>query len=154
MRSLVYLLVFFIICGLFSCGQVVVNERIADIPAHKWQQQRAAIVDLDVKETAPYQLYFIFRHTEQYPYNNIVAKVTIKDTLNKVVTALTVNAPLTASSGKWEGNAVDDLYDHFIKLNTIVPLRKGRYHFIITQLMKDDPLPFVLNAGIAIEKQQ
>ncbi|MBO9619061.1 MAG: gliding motility lipoprotein GldH [Niabella sp.] len=154
MRSIVYLLILFIACGLLSCRQVVVNERIADIPAHEWQQNHAAVVDLDVAATAPYQLYFIFRHTEQYPYNNIVAKVTIKDTLNKVIAALTVNAPLASASGKWEGNAIDDLYDHFIKLNTIVPLRRGRYHFIITHQMKDDPLPFVLNAGIAIEKQK
>lgn len=152
MRSFVYVLIFFI-SGLFSCQQVTVNERIADIPDHRWRQQHAAMVDLDVRAAAPYQLYFIFRHTEQYPYNNIVAKITIKDTLNKVVAALTVNAPLASPSGKWEGNAIDDLYDHFIKLNTIVPLRAGRYHFIINQLMKDDPLPFVLNAGIAIEKQ-
>ena len=153
MNRFIILYTMIIFCGLAACKEVDVNQRIADIPDHQWGKHLSATIDLDVKDTANYALYLIFRHTEQYPYNNIVAKITIKDTANHTVAAFTVNAPLTSTSGKWDGRNIDDLYDHFIKLNKVIPLKKSRYSFIINQLMKDDPLPYVLNAGIAIEKQ-
>ncbi|ANH83609.1 gliding motility lipoprotein GldH [Niabella ginsenosidivorans] len=152
MNRLILFISLMLICWLASCKQVDVNQRVADIPDHKWGKRLSAIIDLDVKDTADYGLYFIFRHTEQYPYNNIIAKITVKDTANHTIAAFTVNASLVSASGKWDGRGIDDLYDHFIKLNRTIPLKKNRYRFVISQLMKDDPLPFVLNAGIGIEK--
>lgn len=129
-----------------------VNEAVADIPKHEWQKKRPAIVTFDIPDTARYEIFLLMRHTQQYPYNNILLNIAIKDTSNHVLTAINVNAPLTTKAGKWTGFNIDDLYDHRIRLHTAVPLRKNRYHFIISQRMKDDPLPFVLNAGIALEE--
>ncbi|WP_018627234.1 gliding motility lipoprotein GldH [Niabella aurantiaca] len=152
MDRFVYCLFFVLISTVFSCRQVKVTERIADIPRHEWRKNVPAVIELDIADTATYQLYLLVRHTQQYRYNNLVARISIKDTANQPITSFRVNASLVTPSGKWAGNNIDDLYDHRIRLNTDVPLKKNRYRFTISQLMKDDPLLFILNAGIGIKK--
>ncbi|MCF3111136.1 gliding motility lipoprotein GldH [Niabella sp. CC-SYL272] len=136
----------------FSCKQIEVRERVADIPRHEWKKKSPAIVELDITDSASYQLYLILRHTQQYRYNNLVASISVKDTAGHPVSTLRVNASLVTPSGKWGGSNIDDLYDHRIRLNVPVVLKKNRYRFTISQLMKDDPLLFMLNAGIGVEK--
>lgn len=152
MDRFVYSLLFILISAVLSCTHIEVKERIADIPRHEWRKNVPAVVELDIADTAAYQLYLLVRHTQQYRYNNLVARISVKDTANRPVTSFRVNASLVTPSGKWAGNNIDDLYDHRIRLNTDVPLKKNRYRFTISQLMKDDPLLFILNAGIAVKK--
>jgi len=152
MNRLVYVLLFVSVSVVLSCRQVEVTERVADIPRHEWSQKTPAVVEIDIKDTATYELYLLVRHTQQYRFNNLVAKISIKDTANHPLSSFKVNASLVNPSGKWAGNNIDDLYDHRIRLHTTVALKKNRYRFTISQLMKDDPLDFVLNAGIGIKK--
>ncbi|MCD2423838.1 gliding motility lipoprotein GldH [Niabella pedocola] len=136
----------------FSCKHIEVRERVADIPRHEWSKKKPAVIELDVADSATYQLYLILRHTQQYRYNNLVASISIKDTSGHPLSTFRVNASLVTPSGKWGGSNIDDLYDHRIRLNIPLVLKKNRYRFTISQLMKDDPLLFMLNAGIGIEK--
>lgn len=152
MNRFVYLLFFVSICVILSCRHVEVTERVADIPQHEWSKKKPAVVEIDITDTATYELYLLVRHTQQYRYNNLVAKISIKDTANRPLTAFKVNASFVTPSGKWAGNNIDDLYDHRIRLHTTVALKKNRYRFTISQLMKDDPLDFILNAGIGVKK--
>ncbi|WP_300604268.1 gliding motility lipoprotein GldH [Niabella sp.] len=152
MNRFVSVLLFILTAPVFSCKHIEVRERVADIPRHEWGKKFPAVVELDVADSATYQLYLILRHTQQYRYNNLVAAVSIKDTTGHPVTTFRVNASLVTPSGSWAGGNIDDLYDHRIRLNTPVVLKKNRYRFAISQLMKDDPLLFILNAGIGIEK--
>ncbi|MBZ4188752.1 gliding motility lipoprotein GldH [Niabella beijingensis] len=152
MNRFVYVFLLVMIGGVISCKHVEVKERVADIPGHEWNKKSPAVVELDVTDTATYQLFLIVRHSLQYRYNNIVVNVAIKDTANRSLNSFRVNASLVTPSGNWAGSNIDDLYDHRIRLNTAVTLKKNRYRFVITQLMKDDPLPYILNVGMGIEK--
>ncbi len=48
---------------------------------------------------------------------------------------------------------MDDIFDHRIRLTQApIKLKMGNYTFTIQQAMREDPLPYVLNAGIRVEK--
>jgi hypothetical protein len=52
---------------------------------------------------------------------------------------------------------MDDIVDQRIPfyLNNIpTPLKKGKYTFTLQQVMREDPLQHVLNAGIRVEKAE
>lgn len=152
MNRFVYVLLLILVSIVLSCRHIEVTERVADIPRHEWSKKTPAVVEMDITDTATYELYLLVRHTQQYRYNNLVARVAIQDTASHTLASFKVNASLVTASGKWAGNTIDDLYDHRIRLHTRVALKRNRYRFSISQLMKDDPLPFILNAGIGLQK--
>ncbi|MGJ7032064.1 gliding motility lipoprotein GldH [Niabella hirudinis] len=154
MNRFVYVVLFILTSIVLSCQHIEVTERVADIPRHAWSKKMPAVVEIDIPGSSTYELYLLVRHTQQYRYNNLVARIAIRDTANRTLASFKVNASLVTPSGKWAGNNIDDLYDHRIRLHTNVALTKNRYRFAISHLMKDDPLDFVLNAGIGIQKTE
>lgn len=147
-----YLLLFLVLAGI-ACKEVAVNEKIADIPKHRWPKNAAQAVTIAVTDTAAYNLVLLFRHTLQFRYNNILLGLEIKDSSGNQIAHFNINAGLTTLTGKWKGVNIDDLYDYRIDLHTAVPLKKNRYRFIFKQLMNADPLTHVLNVGIALEQK-
>lgn len=66
--------------------------------------------------------------------------------------------PLATNEKGWLGTAMDDLYEHRVAL-TLDPQKfnfkkKGTYIFTLEQVMREDPLQHVLNAGIRLEKKE
>jgi hypothetical protein len=49
---------------------------------------------------------------------------------------------------------MDDIYEHRIPLAPEQNLKAGTYTFTIEQIMREDPLKNVLNAGLRLEKKQ
>jgi hypothetical protein len=49
---------------------------------------------------------------------------------------------------------MDDIYEHRQPLTGKVRLKAGTYKLILENIMREDPLQHVLNAGIRIEKVQ
>jgi hypothetical protein len=48
---------------------------------------------------------------------------------------------------------MDEIIEHRIKINQYpVKLKQGNYRFMIEQIMRENPLLFVLHAGVRIEK--
>ena len=48
---------------------------------------------------------------------------------------------------------MDDVFDHRIRITkSPIHLKKGVYQFSLQQIMREDPLPSILNAGIRVEK--
>ena len=140
-----------LVFSITSCRHIEVNERTADIPGHEWQRKHKVLVSLAIKDSAIYHLYFIARHTEQYAFKNILADLAIQDSTKKELYFMKLNIPLVNKNGEWSGRKMDDLYDHYIKINRSVVLKPGRYWFIIQHQMKEDPLPYILNVGIGID---
>jgi gliding motility-associated lipoprotein GldH len=72
------------------------------------------------------------------------------DTVQKIQYEL----PL-ANKDKWLGTAMGDVYEHRVLLtpHPIYFKRSGEYIYKIEQVMREDPLPHVLNVGLRIEKK-
>lgn len=137
-----------------GCRPVDVYENTTGIPRHAWARNHKAVVELDVKDSAYHNLVFVIRHTEKYKYTGIACSITIHDTAagTKPLAYLKVNVPLITRRGNWAGDNMDDLFYHRSKIDQPIFFKPGRYRFVLQHKMKENPLPHILNVGVAIEK--
>ncbi len=147
--SIIFLALF---SSLQSCNTIDVYEQTIALPKHEWKSNLRLNFMADVKDSsAYYNIYFVFRHTESYHFNNIWINLT--STFPKD-TARTEKIPITLANGNgWLGTSMDDIIEQRLLINRQpVRLPAGTYKFSITQIMREDPLQNVLNAGIRLEK--
>jgi gliding motility-associated lipoprotein GldH len=145
---------------LFSqCKPIDLYERTVDIPKHAWKSDFIPSFSFDVKDTsALYEVSLILRHTDAYPFNNIWLNVQIEapDTMYVFRT----EQRLGSNEQGWLGTGMNDVYEHRLRLNDALEnagvsfRRKGIYTFRLSQLMREDPLPHVLQAGIRVERKK
>ena len=94
----------------------------------------------------------MIRHEDAYHFNNIWLNVTTKapgDTTRNQQ----VDVVLADNKKGWLGTGMDDVFDHRVRITrSPVKLKKGDYTFILQQNMREEPLQFILNAGIRVEK--
>jgi gliding motility-associated lipoprotein GldH len=143
-------------CSLFlvSCTTIDLYEKSVPIPGHKWSSSFKPSFTFTIKDTsAPYQLFLVLRHNEKYNFNNIYinlyASLPGSDSTIKIQRDLVLG---TNEKG-WDAEGMDDIYEHRIKLGDPQPLKAGTYTFTLEQIMREDPLENVLDAGLRIEKK-
>lgn len=149
-RSLVVLLGLTLLFS--SCRDVVYSE-YKKFKDNEWAINDKAVFDLEIKDTQTLNnIYLMVRHTEVYPFNNLIVFVTTKYPDGKVLTD-TMNVILANDKGEWLGSGSGDIFDFKVpvKKNVRFPL-PGKYQFIFEQGMRPNPLPMVMDFGFEIEK--
>lgn len=156
-------------CSLWltSCTTIDLYEKVVPVPAHHWQSSFKPQFTFQIRDTTvPYQFYILLRHNNKYKYNNIWVNLWGKapaDTQQK----LSLELPLASKEG-WLGTGMDDIFEHRIrvggeagKLTFLKPAAEGYYFtkpgdytFTLEQIMRDDPLPDVMNVGLRLEKKR
>jgi len=141
--------------GLSSCNTVDIFEKNVPIPSNEWQRDFKPAIDFNITDTtASYNIYVTFRHTHAYSYNNIWLNISFQlpgDTLNKQRVNL-----LLANEKGWLGAGMDDIYE-VRQLITPQPFqfkKSGKASFTLEQIMRENPLKHIMNAGIRVEKVQ
>lgn len=138
---------------LSSCTSTVgLYEKTASFASHEWSSDNKPSFTFEISDTThPYQLFFVVRHTDAYRYKNIWVNIQVK----APDSTYTVQRQFTLADGeKWLGSGMDDVFEHRIAFSKGPGLlKKGTYTFQLQQVMREDPLQSVLNAGIRIEKQ-
>ncbi|MGC4232186.1 MAG: gliding motility lipoprotein GldH [Niabella sp.] len=148
-----YFLLFILIgCTVASCKQVNVYEKQVDLPEHTWKKNQNAVIRFRITDTTEHQLYFVVRHTRQFPYNKLLVRLLIQDSTKKTISSMRIIAPLTDSAGNWNGQPMDDIYYSRIKITPPVMLSPGEYRFVLQQAMKEASLNHILNVGIALNQ--
>lgn len=141
---------------LFSCTSTDLYEKVVPVPKHQWQSRFKPAFTFNVKDTgSPYQLYLIVRHTNSYKYNNVWVNLSAKgpaDTARR----FTLELPLANKEG-WLGAGMDDVFEHRIAF-VLDPQkfsfsRSGAYTFTLEQIMREDPLPAIMNVGLRLERK-
>jgi len=137
-----------------SCTTIDLYEKSVAIPEHSWKSSFKPSFNFTIKDSnAAYQLFLVLRHNEKYSFNNIYvnvyAQVPGRDSAIKIQKDLT----LADNEGWKAASGMDDIYEHRLPLGEIQALRAGNYTFTIEQIMREDPLLNVLNAGLRIEKK-
>jgi gliding motility-associated lipoprotein GldH len=147
----------FAVLILNSCRTIDLYEKVVSIPGHSWQSNFKPKFTFEIKDTSSnYQVFIILRHNDKYNYNNIWLNLYAQapgDSAKKFMLEL----PLANNEKGWLGSAMDDLYEHRVAL-TLDPQKfnfkkAGTYSFTLEQVMREDPLLNVLNAGIRLEKK-
>jgi gliding motility-associated lipoprotein GldH len=150
-----FLFIFIIAVAFYSCTTVDLYEKTVAIPGHAWKSDFKPVFEFSITDTTTaYQLFLVLRHTEEYNFTNIY--VNLYAQLPGGDTAMKIQRDLQLASNDkgWLGNGMDDIYEHRIKLGDPQPLKAGTYKFTLEQIMRQDPLEHVLDAGIRIEKKR
>ena len=130
-----------------------VVEKTKSFPNHEWKAAEIPTLSFEVIDTASkYNLYLVLRHEDAYRYKNIWVTVQMKSPDTTIV----IKREFTlANNTKWLGTNMSDIIEHRIAFNTIpATLKKGTYTFTLQQSMREEPLQFILNAGIRVQKVQ
>ncbi|TAH04649.1 MAG: gliding motility lipoprotein GldH [Sphingobacteriales bacterium] len=139
-----------------SCTTIDVFEKSNHFSNQQWAAVDTPIINFTVTDTSSlYNVYLVLRHTDAYNYNNIWVNITTKTPQNTVLNQQ-LNVELAKNNKGWLGTGMDDIFEHRIRITrqAIALPAKGNYSFTLKQLMRQDPLQHVLNAGIRIEKAQ
>ena len=137
-----------------SCTTIDLYEKSVTIPGHQWKSSFKPSFDFTIKDTSSaYKLFFILRHNEKYSFNNIYINVYVKGPGQDTAMKIQQDLVLATNEKGWLGTGMDDIYEHRIPLAAEQSLKAGNYTFTIEQIMREDPLENVLNAGLRIEKK-
>lgn len=125
----------------------------------KWDSENTLKFEVEIKDTgAVYQSYILLRHDDNYPYSNIWLRLNSKlqgnDNDKKGVR---LNLKLADLNGVWLGKGMGSIWEHKIPLSKkegLIFEQPGIYEISLTQIMREDPLTSVLNAGLVIQKRK
>lgn len=142
----------FIIVLLFgACNTIDLFEQSKAFPTHQWQSSDTATFSFEIIDTtALYNVLLVLRHEDAYRYKNIW--LTIK--MQTPDSAIHIKREfILANNQQWLGNNISDIVEHRITFNSApAKFKKGKYIFILKHEMREDPLDYILNAGIRVEK--
>lgn len=132
-------------------------QKQVQIPGAKWSSTfqpdfKVEISDVKVR----YNMSLVIRHDESYPNSNIWIRMKVKAPGEKTFRdGGRMELPMTNAAGAWLGRGMGGIWEQRIA----IPVKEapsfakpGVYEIKIEQLMRDDPLPAVLNVGLRIEK--
>jgi gliding motility-associated lipoprotein GldH len=136
-----------------SCKQLDTFEKNTSIPKYEWKSSFAATGNFLISDTTSvYEASVVIRHTDAYKYNNIWLNVGIQSPGDSMQYQK-IPVDLGNDAQGWKGTGMNDIWE-IRQLIFSAPLKKpGTYNFSITQIMRDDPLPAVMSAGLRLEKK-
>ena len=143
-----------------SCTDIDLFEKHVSIPKHEWKADFKPQFTFNIQDTtAVYDVMLILRHNEKYRYNNIWVKLSIQSPGDSAQT-IRIEKTLATNKDGWLATAMDDIYDHRISINNELAENNisfktpGEYTFTLQQDMREDPLLYVMNVGLRVEKKQ
>ncbi len=137
----------------WTTGVFEKNLRFND---HEWPAAVKPDIAFDISDTVSlYNIYIVIRHTDAYHFNNIYLRATVKEPGDSQGRTGDYDLQLATNGKGWIGTAMDDIYDARLLIQPKTRFRKaGSYHITLEQLMREDPLKYVLSAGLRVEKVQ
>lgn len=139
---------------LASCIKTDLYEKNVAIPGHTWEYAFKPRVEFTITDTiSSYNIFIVVRHTDAFRYNNLWVRLKSSAPGDTAVTTQQFDLPL-ATQNRWTGTGMDDIYEHRILLykRPVRFVRQGQYTVNIEQVMRENPLPHVMNIGLRLEK--
>ena len=139
--------------GLSGCREIALYEQLVNVPGGEWKRERKLNFGIEIADTSVhYNLYATIRHTTLYPYRNIWIRVGLQQPGSDSVTYQDFELPL-ASNDAWLGTGMNDVYERRVRLfGTPIKFENpGRLNFSLQHIMREDPLPAVLQVGLRVE---
>ena len=137
-----------------SCIKIDLFEKQSQIPSQQWYYNNVPQFTFNIEDTSSlYDVYIVLRHTDLYEYNNIwlrVGSTAPSDTIHYQ----NINLKLASDSKGWEGIGMDDIFEvrKIISPGPLAFKKSGDYSFSVAQIMRENPLNYILNVGIRVEK--
>lgn len=153
MKTKYFLFLLFLSLVAGGCIQINMYEKQVPIPAQKWHYDYVPEFQFEIRDTtSKFLIYVTIRHTDLYQFNNLWLRIGSQapgDTMKYQK----INLQL-AEGGAWDGTGVDDIYEvrKLISAGPVSFRKAGTYTFRIAQIMRENPLRYILNVGIRIEQ--
>ncbi len=132
--------------------QTLVDDNFV-LPGRNWSYVEKVQIPVNIENAdIRYNLYFNLRHTSDYKYSNIFILIHFISPEGKRTTERR-EFKLALPDGQWLGSGSGNLYSYQIpfKRNYKFPV-EGKYMIELEQNMRDNPLEYVTDAGIRIER--
>jgi gliding motility-associated lipoprotein GldH len=143
------------VLGLSACNWTTgVFEKNLTFDNHEWPASVKPDIAFEITDTtSSYNIYIVLRHTDAYHFNNIYIRATVKEPGDAKGRTGDYDLPLATNDKGWIGTAMDDIYDARLLIQPKTRFKKaGIYHISMEQLMRENPLKYVLSAGLRVEK--
>ncbi|MFY7652890.1 MAG: gliding motility lipoprotein GldH [Chitinophagaceae bacterium] len=139
--------------GIFSCQTIDLYEKQVSFSTQEWHSSNQPSFEFEITDTtAKYQIFVVIRHADAYRYNNIWLNVTTQSPTGENYKQQ-LELTLGDNTKGWLGTGMGDIFDHRVLITrSPIPLKKGKYRFTLQQTMRENPLQYVLQAGIRVEK--
>jgi len=150
----VYFIVLFLCVLLVGCATNDLFERTERFSRHEWSANQEPLLKFDISDTGSfYNIYIVIRHTDAYRYNNIWLNITTQSPDDTPPRTQLLDISLADNTRGWLGSGMDDIYERRARIiEAPIRLKKGTYTFKLQQAMREDPLGYILSAGIRVEK--
>jgi gliding motility-associated lipoprotein GldH len=144
-------------CFLTGCLPSPVYQKQYPIPNNSWRYSYTPSFKFDITDTTSlYNIYFIIRHTEAYPYSNVWMWIHTKAPGDTVFTRSRIEVPLAEPSGKWLGRGMGEIWEQRMPItqegDAAILRKKGTWEIKLEQNMRLNPLPEILQVGLRVEK--
>ncbi len=145
---------FLILEGFSACQDTqTIADNNLEIPGQNWSYTEKVQVPVTIENAdIPYNLYVNLRHTSSYKYSNIFLLVHITSPNGKRITERK-EFRLALPDGEWLGSGSGNMYSYQIPFKETYRFSlKGKYLIELEQNMRDNPLDYVSDAGVRVEK--
>lgn len=141
-----------------SCVQSPFYQKTYAIPKNEWEYGNKQKFKFEVTDTKSlYNLYFIIRHTEAYPFANIWVWIYTKQPGDTTFSKTRLEIPLAEPGGKWLGRGMGAIWEQRMPISndgdTVMLRKKGTWEIYVEQNMRVNPLPEVLHVGLRVERK-
>jgi gliding motility-associated lipoprotein GldH len=141
-----------------ACVKSPHYQKTYSIAKNEWAYNNKPTFKFDIEDTTSmYNLFFIIRHTEAYPYSNIWMWVYTKKPGDTVFTKTRIEVPLAEPGGKWLGRGMGAIWEQRMPISdardTTMLRKKGTWEIRLEQNMRVNPLPEVLQVGLRIDRR-
>jgi gliding motility-associated lipoprotein GldH len=155
MKKLYFVFVVFMV--FISCKQLDKSMQLHNINNASWSSADKPSFSFEITdETALYEMAFMVRHTNDYKYNNLFVNVSY-NAAGIAGEKKHVEIPLTNSNLAWSGKMFNNIVETYVTAKILpdsITIKKGTYTFTIENIMREDPLPQILQIGLMIQKHK
>ena len=150
--SALFFLALIIIVGLSSCDKNRVFDEYKAIPDYSWNKDNPVVFNFYMEDTTSlHDFYINLRHGGQYQFSNLFLFVTTTLPDGKMARD-TVELILADKDGRWRGKGLGDIWTHSFPFYERFRFpEKGEYKITLTQAMRVDNLPSVMDVGLRVE---
>jgi gliding motility-associated lipoprotein GldH len=157
MRHSIILIVFLLSLLVAGCIPSPYYQKEYPIPNQEWKYGFQPTFNFELTDTTHlYNIYFLIRHTDAYPFSNIWLWIYTKQPGDTTFTKTRIEVPLAEPSGKWEGRGMGEIWEQRMSITNIgdptILRKRGKYEIRLEQNMRVALLPDVLQVGLRIEK--
>ncbi|MPR34191.1 gliding motility lipoprotein GldH [Salmonirosea aquatica] len=138
-----------------GCDENTLYKAYEDIEDGLWYVNKKYTFQFEVTDASqPYNLYYLVRNAQQYPYYNLYLTREMKGPDGKTVFSRLDEMYLSdQTTGKPRGSGLGDLFDHkFVFQRNFLFPGPGKYTITLTQSMRQNPLPYIMGVGLSVER--